>query len=129
MAGRGGRQEHRYCALGDLGRGPHLQRQLLLQHSRLRHQLLGSAEFKSRLFIVQRPKTRMVNSRPYLATSPRQDKILTMELLVSDLLCARTNRRLALAVSSSIPSIFFIHLVSTSILGPAAIMANIQIQS
>ena len=61
----------------------------------------------------------------YLATSPRPDKILTMELLVSDLLCARTNRRLALAVSSSIPSIFFIHLVSTSILGPAAIMANI----
>ena len=71
----------------------------------------------------------MVNSRLYLATLPRLDKILTMELLVSDLLCARTNRRLALAVSSSIPSIFFIHLVSTSILGPAAIMANIQIQS
>ena len=67
----------------------------------------------------------MVNSQVYLATS----LILTMELLVSDLLCARTNRRLALAVSSSIPSIFFIHLVSTSILGPAAIMANIQIQS
>ena len=84
----------------------------------------------SRLFIVrhQRPG-RMVNSRLYLSTSPRPDKILTMELLVSDLLCARTNRRLALAVSSSIPSIFFIHLVSTSILGPAAIMANIQIQS
>ena len=123
MAGRGGRQEHRYCALGDLGRGPHLQRQLLLQHSRLRHQLLGSAEFKPPLYCP--PKTRMVNSQVYLATS----LILTMELLVSDLLCARTNRRLALAVSSSIPSIFFIHLVSTSILGPAAIMANIQIQS
>ena len=68
----------------------------------------------------------MVNSRVYLSTSPHPGNILTMELLVSDLLlCARTNRRLALAVSSSIPSIFFIHLVSTSILGPAAIMANI----
>ena len=82
----------------------------------------------SRLFIVR-------HQRPGWSTAgctspPRHlDKILTMELLVSDLLCARTNRRLALAVSSSIPSIFFIHLVSTSILGPAAIMANIQIQS
>ena len=73
VAGRGGRQEHRYCALGDLGRGPHLQRQLLLQHSRLRHQLLGSAEFKPPLY-CQAPKTRMVNSRLYLSTSPpRQD--------------------------------------------------------
>ena len=37
----------------------------------------------SRLFIVrhQRPG-RMVNSRLYLAPPPRQDKILTMELLV-----------------------------------------------
>ena len=43
----------------------------------------------SRLFIVHQRPGRMVNSQVYLATSPRQDKILTMELLVSDLLlCA-----------------------------------------
>ena len=62
VAGRGGRQEHRYCALGDLGRGPHLQRQLLLQHSRLRHQLLGSAEFKPPLYCP--PKTRQDGQQP-----------------------------------------------------------------
>ena len=46
VAGRGQqRQEHRYCALGS-PRRPHLQRELLLQHSRLRQQLLGSAGFK-----------------------------------------------------------------------------------
>ena len=69
VAGRGGRQEHRYCALGDLGRGPHLQRQLLLQHSRLRHQLLGSAEFKPPLY-CQAPKTRQDGQQPAVPRHP-----------------------------------------------------------
>ena len=102
-------------AQGKTARRPHLQ--LLLQHSRLRQQLLGSAGFKFPfLWPVTSPTLVLtpISVPSHLGESvpPRYPDNPSRLALAAR---APTNRRLALPASSSIAGIFFIELLSTGI--------------